>query len=63
MENKTFFIIVDSRPLDHLCSGTEELEQSDLSVWLDYMRWYQVALTREILGKIEAEKLCGADNV
>ncbi len=64
MKHKTFFITTgDNRPLDHLCGGTEEIEQNDLEVWSEHHRWWQIALTDEILKELdEEEKQSNADN-
>ncbi len=56
MKHKVFFINIENKPLEHLCSGTEEIEKNDSSVWLDYFRWFQMAVTDEILVEMRNEK-------
>lgn len=56
MKHKTGFINIESRPLEQQCSGTEEIEQSDLGTYFEYTRWFQIALTTEILTEIRREE-------
>lgn len=57
MKHKIFFINIENKPLEHLCSGTEEIEQNDLFVLFDYNRWFQVAVVDEILSEIKPKTL------